>query len=106
MPNLKLTLVGLSAAVALGLAGCATTDTAATTAPAAEASTAVAKTDTTKVADAAEGDAKVTCKYEAVVGSKFKKKICGTVADWERMEEASRQSTRNMQDGPRGTSGN
>jgi hypothetical protein len=40
------------------------------------------------------------------VGSKFKRKICGTKEHWNNVAAASRQQTRDAQNGPNGTSAN
>ncbi len=40
---------------------------------------------------------KVICKRTAVIGSKFKKKICATQEEWETLRAQSAEETRSMQ---------
>lgn len=47
-------------------------------------------------------DDKIVCKREAVVGSRFKKRICATKKEWRTLRERSSQETANMQRRMRG----
>ena len=47
-------------------------------------------------AEDAEKD-KIICRRTAVIGSKFKKKICGTKEQWATMHNRGEDSTREMQ---------
>jgi uncharacterized lipoprotein YmbA len=105
--------LGFFAAALLGLAACTTTPKTATTPKAAT----MAKTDvvTSEKATEAENmkavadelsatnnvsksaDGKLVCKRQAVVGSKFKRKICATAAQWAASEAESRRATGNIQ---------
>ena len=49
---------------------------------------------------------KVVCKRQAIVGSKFKKRICGTEADWELLRQQSVQDAGEMQRKGKGLSPN
>ncbi|MEM1196586.1 MAG: hypothetical protein AAGH57_10820 [Pseudomonadota bacterium] len=42
-------------------------------------------------------DDEIICRREAVVGSKFKKKICATRAEWQTLAERSRDTTQQFQ---------
>ncbi len=46
---------------------------------------------------AANDDDKIICRRTAIVGSKFKKKICGTKKQWETLANRSSDSTREWQ---------
>ena len=80
---LKLTLC---AGAMLVLAGCATST---------PSTTAEASTDTTQVAEAplfiinrvkaGSGGGEQICKHQAVTGSKFKRKLCATEAEWDKL---------------------
>lgn len=81
--SLKLTLC---AGAMLVLAGCATSTP-----------TADAPTDTTQVAEApmftinrlkaGSGEGEQICKQQAVTGSKFKRKLCATEAEWDKLAD-------------------
>lgn len=52
----------------------------------------------TKVAEKeAEDDSKMICRRTAVTGSKFKKRICATKYEWEKLRERSQDTTREFQ---------
>ncbi len=46
---------------------------------------------------AANDDDKIICRRTSIVGSKFKKKICGTKKQWETLANRSAANTRDMQ---------
>ncbi len=73
---------------------------AADTAEAADAkaeATAQAAEQVEEVAEVDEDKDKIICKRTAVIGSKFKKKICGTKEQWATMHNRGEDSTREMQ---------
>lgn len=100
MPSMKFALIGLSASALLGLSACATPATQTASAPAATTS---AKTTTMTEAPtdtaSAEDSSRLVCKREAVVGSKFKKKICATQDVWDARAEADRKTAGDIQRG-------
>ena len=51
-------------------------------------------------------DARIICKRTAVIGSKFKKKLCGTVKEWKIMEGRSRDTAKKIQSRGKGLSPN
>ncbi len=53
---------------------------------------AIAKED--KMAD---DEDKIICRRTAVIGSKFKKKICGTKKQWETLSNRGSETTRSLQ---------
>lgn len=58
----------------------------------------VVQTAETAQADEQSDDSeKVICRRTAVIGSKFKKKICGTKKQWETLENRSEETTRTWQ---------
>lgn len=65
-------------------------DAAETAAPAAQQQAAV------------DDDDKVICRRTAIVGSRFKKRLCGTKKEWEEMRSRSRDATAGMQRSGRG----
>jgi len=67
--------------------------------PASEAAAEpVADTATTQTSAAdLEDSNKVICKRTIVTGSKFKKKICGTKAEWAEMQARNIENAREMQ---------
>jgi len=50
----------------------------------------------------AEDEDKIICRRTAIVGSRFKKRICGTQKEWESMSRRSRDATQGMQRSGRG----
>ncbi|MDJ0642129.1 MAG: hypothetical protein QNJ15_04875 [Erythrobacter sp.] len=54
----------------------------------------VAREETAKVAD---DDDKIICRRTAIIGSKFKKKICGTKKQWETLANRGADTTRELQ---------
>ena len=102
MTLIKLPLIAFTTLALLGLGACATS--APTTSSGAVPVAAKTK-PTTQLADA-DNDGEQICKRQAIVGSKFKRKICGTKEDWENVETRARQSARNVQDSPRGSTAN
>ncbi|MXO52205.1 hypothetical protein GRI42_12900 [Erythrobacter gaetbuli] len=58
--------------------------------------------DTAATTAADDGEERVICKRTSIVGSKFKKKMCGTKADWDRMAQNSKDATREFQTRGRG----
>lgn len=89
LSEISLKRAALTAMAAFALSACATADT-----------TSPAAADTVVEADAAvktaEGD-DVVCKRQAVVGSKFTRKICATREDWAETERNSREATELLQ---------
>lgn len=55
----------------------------------------------TRAADEKQAEAddenKIICRRTAVIGSKFKKKICGTKKQWETLEARATEDTRQLQ---------
>ena len=47
-------------------------------------------------------DERMICKRTAIVGSKFKKKLCGTKEYWDRMAQNAKDATREFQTRGRG----
>ncbi len=45
----------------------------------------------------ADDDDKIICRRTAVIGSKFKKKVCGTKKQWETLSNRGSETTRNLQ---------
>ncbi|QFT78941.1 hypothetical protein [Erythrobacter sp. THAF29] len=45
----------------------------------------------------ADDEDKIICRRTAVIGSKFKKRICGTKKQWETLENRSTDTTREFQ---------
>ncbi|WP_298336339.1 hypothetical protein [uncultured Erythrobacter sp.] len=45
---------------------------------------------------------KIICRRTAIVGSRFKKRLCGTQKEWESMRQRSRDATQGMQRSGRG----
>ena len=96
----------LALAAAALLAACSTTssdEVAAVEAKPAAVPTATA-TAALEPAPVATADATETtdpdkqiCKRTKVTGSNFKRKVCGTAADWARMEAESRKATEQIQ---------
>ena len=87
----------LAGALSLGLAACASTDGTSTTA----SSGSTAKQ---AKAEIGPGPDQLRCVSRAVTGSKFKKKICRTNAEWEAIRQAAQQNTGDAQ--RRGTNSN
>lgn len=103
MTSIKLPLIAFTTLAMLGLGACATS---APTTPSAAVAPVVAKAEpTAQMADADDAGEQI-CKRQAIVGSKFKRKICGTKEHWENVETRARQSARNVQDSPRGSTAN
>jgi hypothetical protein len=99
VPSFKFILISVSSAALLGLSACATPATQTASAPAAEAKASMTPT-TTKTETASAGNAtKQVCKREAVVGSKFKKKICATQDVWDARATADRAKAESIQRG-------
>lgn len=48
-------------------------------------------------AEKADSDDKIICRRTAIVGSKFKKKICGTKKQWETLANRGSDTTRDLQ---------
>lgn len=96
MTSFKLPLIALAI---LGLSACATSAPTTQSVSTPAATKPMAATQTA----AAEGEEEQICKRTAIVGSKFKRKICGTKAHWDNVAAASRQQTRDSQNGPNGT---
>lgn len=40
---------------------------------------------------------KITCRRTAIIGSKFKKRICGTASEWETMRRRAEKTTEEFQ---------
>ena len=97
-------LIAFCAVAMLGLSACATSAPSTQTASAAVA--VASKTAPSTTTASAEGEEEQICKRTAIVGSKFKRKICGTKEHWNNVAAASRQQTRDAQNGPNGTSAN
>ncbi|MEM7665128.1 MAG: hypothetical protein AAF250_04680 [Pseudomonadota bacterium] len=98
-------LTSVIAAVLLALqAQPVPTDSTEETAEAAPASTDQSANAETAEAEADQGE-KVICKRTAVVGSKFKKKVCGTKKQWEMMANSSSRAARDIQRRNRSTGG-
>ena len=98
-------IILLTAAITLGLSACATTSNQANVSPQAQAvaSSQAPQAQTLNEEDMTEAelmkqvsenmnqtktkstsaDGKIICKRQAVVGSNFKRKICGTAKDWD-----------------------
>ena len=55
-----------------------------------------AETEATEKEEA-DDDSKMICKRTAVIGSKFKKRICATKYEWEKLRERSRDTTAEFQ---------
>ena len=45
----------------------------------------------------ADDDDKIICRRTAIIGSKFKKRICGTKKQWQTLENRSAETTREWQ---------
>lgn len=60
------------------------------------AETAATDTDA-KSQEAATDDDKIICRRTAVIGSKFKKRICGTKKQWESLANRATETTREFQ---------
>lgn len=45
---------------------------------------------------------RITCRYTQVIGSKFKKRLCGTKAQWETMDQRASDDAREIQRRNRG----
>ena len=59
--------------------------------------------DTAATTSTKSGDEeRVICRRTSIVGSKFKKKMCGTQADWDRMAQNAKDATREFQTRGRG----
>ena len=102
MPSMKFTLISLSASALLGLSACATPATQTASAPAATTSAkTTAMTDAPTETASAEDSSRLVCKREAVVGSKFKKKICATQDVWDARAESDRKTAGDIQRGGR-----
>lgn len=87
--------IHLLAILALGLQ--AGPETAAEK-PADAAATAASDSESAAAKEAkVEDDNKVICRREAVVGSRFKKKVCATKAQWEEMYARNRETAQDMQ---------
>lgn len=113
--------LALQAGAIIVVTACASTTDSASTATATATSTAAAAAAETETAVAAENktlrqtaietadelsatknvttsaDGNVVCKRQAVIGSNFKRKICMTKAQWDQLEEESRQTTGDIQ---------
>ncbi|MEM7730169.1 MAG: hypothetical protein AAF311_12985 [Pseudomonadota bacterium] len=96
----------LGASALMLLSACASTGTTtsdetvqtAQAVQAAPVATAPAATATAPVATADAGDPeRQICKSQTVIGSKFRKKICGTAAYWAEVEANARASSDDMQ---------
>lgn len=61
-----------------------------TAAPAAPAQTPTAAPTTEVAPPATNADDTVTCRYEAMTGSNFKKRVCHTQREWKQMTTDSR----------------
>ena len=92
------------------LSACATTEKPATVAEAPVASQATvaaasAKTTTTETGATkiAEDGSEEICKRTQVTGTRFKKKICATAAEWQAMADRARAQTSAFQNRSRGT---
>lgn len=46
---------------------------------------------------AADDDDKIICRRETVIGTKFKKRICGTRKQWATLEDRGTETTRQLQ---------
>lgn len=55
------------------------------------------ETELAQKQEEANDDDKIICKRTAVIGSKFKKKICGTKKQWETLQNRGTEQTRDMQ---------
>ena len=53
--------------------------------------------DTAATTAADDGEERVICKRTSIVGSKFKKKMCGTKKQWETLEARSRDAAQRAQ---------
>lgn len=58
-----------------------------------EASEAVAEVEVEEKDD----ENRIICKRTAVIGSKFKKRICGTAKEWETMSQRAEDTTKDFQ---------
>ena len=65
--------------------------------PAEKLAVSVYQDEPEEKAEAKDDDDKLICRREATVGSKFKKKICATKAEWETLRKESAEETRKMQ---------
>ena len=52
---------------------------------------------TEQSAKVADDDDKIICRRTAIIGSKFKKKICGTKKQWETLANRGADTTRELQ---------
>ena len=71
------------------------------TTPDVEAATAKAEASAGE-AEEANDDNKVICRRTQIIGSKFKKRVCGTRAEWESLSRKSKDKTDTMQRRGRG----
>ncbi|MEO1475331.1 MAG: hypothetical protein AAFS13_03030 [Pseudomonadota bacterium] len=79
--------LGLGVIAAFGLVACATAPEATEEAAVAAETVVAQAADETVVAEAEEE--RVICKNTQVIGSNFKKRICGTQAEWDEMEAST-----------------
>lgn len=111
--------LALQAGAIIVVTACAsTTDSASTATATSTAAAAAAETETAVAAEnktlrqtaietadelsatknvTTSADGNVVCKRQAVIGSNFKRKICMTKAQWDQLEEESRQTTGDIQ---------
>ena len=83
----------------LTLGACATVPKAEQAAAAPEKATVEesAKVESTKQATTETDSERLICKRQAVVGTKFKRKVCATAAQWEVAAEQGRRTTADIQ---------
>ncbi|MEL6528386.1 MAG: hypothetical protein AAGK01_08775 [Pseudomonadota bacterium] len=87
----------MSALLAVAQASPATESTAVNQTVAAD-ETKTQKSASAKQAKAStDDDDKIICRRTAIVGSKFKKRICGTKKQWETLANRGSQTTRELQ---------
>lgn len=60
-----------------------------------EASEAVAEVEVE--VEEKDDENRIICKRTAVIGSKFKKRICGTAKEWETMSQRAEDTTKDFQ---------
>ena len=89
--TIGLLAVILAAAQAQPVADGAASEAAAAEQPKSEQ---VSNEETAKVAD---DDDKIICRRTAIIGSKFKKRICGTKKQWETLANRGADTTRELQ---------
>ena len=101
---MKTAIISAAILAAFGVSACATAPASAPQAEAAPATTAKTEmpaTDATmtdaKVAETSSDPNREVCRREAVTGSRFKKKICRTAAEWEALREAAKETTGEFQ---------